>query len=83
VQHGLSIVLVLSFGALATEIGTRADYIMAPALGGAVVVWLIRRSYRVADEPVPGRYDVLSSFWEESETVPPVPPTPARRGRRR
>lgn len=64
-QHGLSIPVVLALGGLATEIGTEAVFIIAPPIVVGAVIWLIRRSYRVADEPVPGRFDVLSSFWEE------------------
>jgi MFS family permease len=69
-KNGFAIGPLLTLGAIATVVGVQAVLVVAPfaLLFGASA--LMRMSYRFRGEDAPGRFDVLATYWEESdETV--------------
>jgi MFS family permease len=70
VVSALTIVTMLSLGALATVIGTRAVFLVAAPLEIAGVALLVRYGYHVAQEPPPPGLRVLKSYWEGSSDDP-------------
>jgi len=66
VVSALTIVTMLSLGALATVIGVRTVFLVAAPLEVAGVGLLVRYGYHVAQEPPPPGLGVLRSYWEGS-----------------
>lgn len=79
-KNGTSIVPLLTLGAAASFFGVESVLIVAPFALLSIAVVLVRASYLLGDEPPPPRFDVLSSFWEESDEPigsPDDAPSPA------
>jgi MFS family permease len=66
VVSAITIVTMLSLGALATVIGVRIVFLVAAPLESVVVALLVRYGYHVAQEPAPTGLRVLKSYWEGS-----------------
>jgi MFS family permease len=66
VVSALTIVTMLSLGALATVIGVRVVFLVAAPLEIVGVGLLVRYGYHVAQEPPPPGLRVLQSYWEGS-----------------
>ena len=66
-KNGVAIGPLLTLGAIATVVGVQAVLVVAPfaLLFGAIA--LVQLSYRFRGDVAPGRLDVLSSYWEESD----------------
>jgi MFS family permease len=63
VDNILIIVAVLSMGALATAVGSQIVMVVAPVAVLAIVIWLIRYSFRTTGEVAPGSVAVVEELW--------------------
>jgi MFS family permease len=62
IENALALIAVLGLGAIATVIGSQAVFLVAPVTVFAVVVWLLRYSYRAVGQAEPTR-EVLEELW--------------------
>jgi MFS family permease len=80
-KNGTSIIPLLTFGAAAAAFGVEPVLVVAPFILLLLATGLIRLSAAVAGHEQPGRLEVLSSFWEQSDhepvELPPEVETPA------
>ncbi|HEY7033923.1 MAG TPA: MFS transporter [Thermomicrobiales bacterium] len=78
IENALSLVAVLGLGAIATVLGSQVVFLVAPVAVFAVVVWLLRYSYRVAGQAEPTR-EVLEELWgREAGEAPATDSTPGQ-----
>jgi MFS family permease len=63
VDNILTIVAVLSMGALATAVGTQVVMVIVPLAVFLIVVWLIRYSVRTTGQAAPGPVAVVEELW--------------------
>jgi MFS family permease len=75
VVSAITIVTMLSLGALATVVGVRAVFLIASPLEIAGVALLVRYGYHVAQEPPPPGLRVLQTYWEGSDDEADRPAT--------
>jgi Na+/melibiose symporter-like transporter len=73
-KNNLTIIPLLTLGALATAFSVEAVLIAAPFFLLAIALWLVRLSYVFGGEPIPARMDVVRTYWEESDALVVVPP---------
>jgi MFS family permease len=71
-DNALALFAVLAFGAIATTLGPRLVFVVAPPLIVAVVVWLIRVCFRVTDQDTPQARAILNALLDTSRPEPPV-----------
>jgi hypothetical protein len=71
-DNALALFAVLGFGAIATALGPRLVFVVAPPLIVAVVVWLIRVCFRVTDQDTPQARAILNALLDTSRPEPPV-----------
>ena len=71
-DNSLTLFAVLSFGAIATLLGPRVVFVIAPPLIVAVVVWLIRVCFRVTDQDTPQARAILNTLLDTSRPEPPA-----------
>lgn len=64
VDNVLTIVAVISLGALATAVGTQIVFVIAPMATLGIVVWLIRYSVRTSGVEAPSSRAVVEELWE-------------------
>lgn len=67
--NGFGVLAMLTLGGIATYVGSKIVFLIAPIVVTLGIVSLVRYSYRYSDEPDPGGREVLASFWDESGTV--------------
>jgi MFS family permease len=63
IDNALSIIAILSLGAIATVFGSEVVFVVAPPLILAVVVWLFRSSMRRAGQDAPSHRAVVEELW--------------------
>jgi MFS family permease len=63
IENALTIVAILSLGAIATWLGSEIVFIVAPLVVFSFIVWLIRYSYRRAGQPIPTARTVVEELW--------------------
>lgn len=68
-KNGVTIGPLLTLGAIATVVGVQAVLIVAPFALLLGAISLVQLSYRFRGEVSPGRFDVLASYWDESDAV--------------
>jgi hypothetical protein len=66
IDNALTIVAMLSLGTIATWLGSEVVFLVAPVVVFAVVVWLVRYSYRRAGESTPSPRAVVEELWAGS-----------------
>jgi MFS family permease len=71
-DNALALFAVLVFGAIATVLGPRIVFVVAPPLMIAVVVWLIRVCFRVTDQDPPRARAILHALLDTSRPEPPA-----------
>jgi hypothetical protein len=69
-KNGAAIVPLLTLGALASVVGVETVLIFSPLVLLAVAVTLVQISVALGGTPPASRFDVLSTFWEESDDFP-------------
>lgn len=67
--NGFGVAAMLTLGGIATYVGSKIVFLIAPVVVTLAIVGLVRYSYRYSDEPEPGGRDVLASFWDESGAI--------------
>jgi MFS family permease len=71
-NNALILFAVLAFGGIATRLGSRPVFLVAPLLIVVVVVWLIRICFRVSDQDPPQARRILQALLDTScEELPP------------
>ncbi|MCC7024026.1 MAG: MFS transporter [Thermomicrobiales bacterium] len=73
-DSALTLFAVLTLGMVATLIGSRLVFIVAPPLIIAVVVWLIRIAFRVTAQDPPEARAILHALFDTARTTAPYPP---------
>jgi MFS family permease len=73
-DNALNLFAVLTFGLIATALGLRLVFIVAPPLIVAVVVWLIRLCFRVTDQDSPQARVILRALLDTSRSEQPHEP---------
>jgi hypothetical protein len=63
-DNALTLIAVLSFGVIATVLGPRVVFIVAPPLIMAIVIWLIRVCFRVTDSDPPESRAILRALLD-------------------
>jgi MFS family permease len=71
-DNAVALFAVLAFGAIATVLGPRIVFVIAPPLIVAVVVWLIRVCFRVTDTDTPQARAILRALLDTSRPEPPA-----------
>jgi hypothetical protein len=69
IENILALVAVLGLGAIATAIGSQAVFLVAPVAVFAVVVWLLRYSFRRAGQQETTR-EALEEMWRGAGDEP-------------
>jgi hypothetical protein len=69
VENALTIVAMLTLGAIATWLGSEFVFLVAPIVALGFIVWFIRYSYRRAGEAVPSPRQVVDELWEGPPAV--------------
>jgi MFS family permease len=67
VENALTVVVMLSLGALATVVGSQVVFVIAPLAVFALVIWLIRYSFRATGQQTPTSREVVEELWEGPE----------------
>ena len=75
-DNALTLFAVLALGALATLLGPRLVFVVAPPLIVAVVVWLIRVCFRVTDQDPPEARRILRALLGTDREESPSAGTP-------
>jgi MFS family permease len=70
-DNALILFAVLAFGAIATALGPRVIFIVAPPLIVADVVWLIQICFRIAARDSPQARAILSALLDTTRTTAP------------
>jgi hypothetical protein len=71
-DNALILFAVLAFGMVASVLGSRVVFIVAPPLIVAVVIWLIRICFHVTEQDPPEARRILSVLLDTSrEELPP------------
>ena len=70
-DNALILFAVLAFGAIATALGPRVVFIVAPPLIVAVVVWLIQICFRITARDSPQARAILSALLDTTRTTAP------------
>lgn len=71
-DNAVTLFCVLGFGAIATLLGPRLVFVVAPPLIVAVVVWMVRVCFRVTDQDTPQARAILDALLDTSRPEPPV-----------
>ena len=71
-DNALALFAVLVFGAIATVLGPRIVFVVAPPLMIAVVIWLIRVCFRVTDQDPPRARAILRALLDTSRPAAPA-----------
>lgn len=64
VENALTVVVMLSLGAVATALGPQVVFVIAPIAVFAIVVWLIRYSFRATGGQAPTSRAVVEELWQ-------------------
>jgi MFS family permease len=70
IENALTLVAVLGLGAVATLLGSKIVFLIAPAAVFAVVVGLFRYSFRKAGEAAPTTRAALEEIWRGADDEP-------------
>jgi MFS family permease len=73
-DNALVLFAVIAFGMIATALGPRVVFVVAPPLVVAVVIWLVRLCFRVTDRDSPEARAVLRALLETTRTTAPYDP---------
>jgi MFS family permease len=73
-DNALTLFAVLAFGVIATVLGPRLVFVVAPPLIVTVVVWLIRVCFRVTDQDPPQARAILRALLDRSRPERTEPP---------
>ena len=74
-DNALTLVAVLAFGVIATALGPRLVFIVAPPLVVAIVIWLIRTCFRVTDTDPPEARAILRTLLDPGRGEQTASPT--------
>lgn len=72
-DNAITLTAVIVFGAVATALGPRIVFVLAPPVLVVVVVWLIRVCFRVTDQDPPEARAILRVLLDRAPVVPPPP----------
>jgi MFS family permease len=73
-DSALTLFAVLALGAIATLIGSRLVFIIAPPLIVVIVIWLIGLCFRVTAQDPPEARAILNALFDTTRTSAPYPP---------
>lgn len=76
-DNALVLFAVLAFGGIATTLGSRVVFIIAPPLIVVIVIWLIRVCFRVSAQDPPEARQILDALLDTSRE--PLPPHASER----
>ncbi len=71
-DNSLALFAVLTFGMIATVLGPRLVFVIAPPLMVVVAVWLIRVCFRVTEQDTPQARLILHALLDTSRPEPPA-----------
>jgi MFS family permease len=70
-DNAVTLIAVVAFGFIATALGSRVVFVVAPPLLVAIVIWLIRGSFRVTEQDPPEARAILRALLDRS--LEPMP----------
>jgi MFS family permease len=70
-DNAITLTAVIVFGAVATALGPRVIFVLAPPLLVALVVWLIRVCFRITDQDPPEARAILRVLLDRTPETPP------------
>ncbi len=80
-DSALTLFAVLALGMIATALGSRLVFVIAPPLIIAIVLYLIRVCFRVTDQDPPEARAILRNLFDTTRTTAPYPSGDSPSGR--